>query len=330
MIRPTAGEKLEIIRLVEESQLTVRQTLVELDIPSSTFYRWYQRYQDEGLAGLQEGLTAPRRFWNRIPESVRDRVVHLALAYPDKSPRELACFITDHEEYFLSESSVYRILKGFDLVTSPAFKVVSASDHFKNPTKRVNEMWQTDFTQFRLPGWGWYYLSTVLDDYSRYILAWKLSPTMDHTDVEDVLKQALERTGVSQVKVAHRPRLLSDNGPAYLSKDLKDFLAERDMHHIHGAPFHPQTQGKIERWHRSLKNVVNLDVFYFPWDLEAAIAAFVDEYNNRRYHESLNNMTPADVFFGRAPAIQTRREEIKLKTLHQRREQNLLLTVSLA
>jgi putative transposase len=170
----------------------------------------------------------------------------------------------------------------------------------------------------------------VLDDYSRYILAWKLSPTMDHTDVEDVLKQALERTGVSQVKVTHRPRLLSDNGPAYLSKDLKDFLAERDMHHIHGAPFHPQTQGKIERWHRSLKNVVNLDVFYFPWDLEAAIAAFVDEYNNRRYHESLNNMTPADVFFGRAAAIQSRREEIKLKTLHQRREQNLLLAVSLA
>ena len=191
MIRPTAGEKLEIIRLVEESQLTVRQTLVELDIPSSTFYRWYQRYLEAGLAGLQEGLTAPRRFWNRIPESVRDRVVHLALAYPDKSPRELACFITDHEEYFLSESSVYRILKGFDLVTSPAFQVVSASDHFKNPTTHVNEMWQTDFTQFRLLGWGWYYLSTVLDDYSRYILAWKLSPTMDHTDVEDVLKQAL-------------------------------------------------------------------------------------------------------------------------------------------
>lgn len=328
MIRPTAAEKLEIIRLVEESQLPAKQTLEELDIPRSTFYRWYERYEIAGLVGLQEGRTAPHQFWNRIPESVRDRVVHLALAYPEKSSRQLAWFITDHEGYFLSESSVYRILKRFDLITSPAFSVVSASDHFKNPTRHVNEMWQTDFTQFRLLGWGWYYLTTVLDDYSRYVIAWKLSASMDHTDVEDILKLALERTGISQVKVAHRPRLLSDNGPAYLSKDLKAFLTEREMQHIHGAPFHPQTQGKIERWHRSLKNVVNLEVFYFPWDLQAAIAAFVDDYNQRRYHESLNNMTPADVFFGRADSIRVRREEIKLKTLQQRREQNLLFTVS--
>ena len=327
MIRPTASEKLEIIRLVEDSELSVKQTLEELDIPRSTFYRWYQRYQIADVAGLGEETKAPHQFWNRIPESVRDRVVHLALTYPEKSPRQLAWFMTDTESYFIWESSVYRILKRFDLITSPVFTLVSASKRFKNPTKRVNEMWQTDFTQFHIPGWGWYYLSTVLDDYSRYIIAWKLSPTMGHTDVEDTLKVAIELTGVKSIKVKHRPRLLSDNGPAYLSGELRAFMKEHKMRHIHGSPFHPQTQGKIERWHRSLKNVVNLDIFYFPWDLEAAVAQFVDDYNHRRFHESLDNLTPADVFFGRAAAILSRREEIKLATLQLRREQNLLLTV---
>ena len=327
MIRPTASEKLEIIRLVEDSELSVKQTLDELDIPRSTFYRWYQRYQNERLDGLHDRAKAPHQFWNRIPERVRDRVVHLALTYPEKSPRQLAWLMTDTEAYFISESSVYRILKRFDLITSPVFTLVSASKRFKNPTKRVNEMWQTDFTQFHIPGWGWYYLSTVLDDFSRYIIAWKLSPTMGHSDVEDTLKIAVECTGVKDIKVKHRPRLLSDNGPAYLSKELAAFMDEHKMRHIHGAPFHPQTQGKIERWHRSLKNVVNLDVFYFPWELQAAIAQFVEDYNHRRYHESLDNLTPADVFFGRAPAILSRREEIKLATFQQRRQQNLLLTV---
>jgi transposase InsO family protein len=327
MIRCSATEKMEIIRLVEESELPVKQTLEELDIARSTFYRWYARYQITGPLGLEDEPTAPHQFWNRIPDQVRDRVVHLALVYPEKSPRQLAWLMTDTEGYFISESSVYRILKGFDLIASPAFTVVSASDRFKNPTKRVNEMWQTDFTQFQIPGWGWYYLSSILDDFSRYIIAWKLAPTMGHADVQDTLNLAMEQTGVRKVKVAHRPRLLSDNGPAYLSKELKAFLDEHEVHHIHGSPFHPQTQGKIERWHRSLKNVVNLEVFYFPWELEKAITQFVEDYNSRRYHEALDNLTPADVFFGRAANILSRREEIKLATLQLRREQNLLLSV---
>jgi transposase InsO family protein len=101
----------------------------------------------------------------------------------DLSPRELACRYTDEKRYFVSESSVYRILKAADLITSPAYILMSASDAFKDPTRRVHEMWQTDFTYFRIINWGWYYLSTVLDDFSRYIIAWKLSPTMGASDV---------------------------------------------------------------------------------------------------------------------------------------------------
>jgi putative transposase len=150
---------------------------------------------------------------------VRDQVVQIALARPELSPRELAWHITDTEGYFISESSVYRILKAFDLITSPAFVLVKAADRFQHPTERVNELWQTDFSQFKVVGWGYYYLSTVLDDFSRYIIAWKLTTGMSHTDAEDTLDLAIAATGVKQVAVQHRPRLLSDNGCTYCQRD---------------------------------------------------------------------------------------------------------------
>ena len=184
-------------------------------------------------------------------------MVQIALQHPELSPRELAWQITDTQGYFISESSVYRILKAFDLITSPAFVLVKAADTFKHPTKRVNELWQTDFSQFKVVGWGYYYLSTVLDDFSRYIIAWKLTTGMSHTDVEDTLDLALATTGGQQIAVKHRPRLLSDHGSAYISGDLADYLAQQGIRHTRGAPYHPQTQGKIERYHRSINGETN-------------------------------------------------------------------------
>lgn len=222
-MRHSQIEKQEIIHLVEHSQLSVRKTLEELNVPASTFYRWYRKYEEDGVDGLIDRNPSPRQFWNRIPEAVRKQVVDLALDHPDHSSRQIAWLFTDQQGYFISESSVFRILKRFDLVESPAFRVLSAADKFVHPTKRVNELWQTDFTYFKILNWGWYYLSTVLDDYSRYILAWKLFPTMSANDVQVTLQIALDKTGLDQVLVEHRPRLLSDNGSCYLSKDLKDF-----------------------------------------------------------------------------------------------------------
>ena len=127
-------------------------------------------------------------------------------------------------DYFISESSVYRILKAYDLVTSPVYTVISAKDKFKHPTTRINQLWQTDFSYLKVIDWGWYYLSTVMDDYSRYILAWRLCRTMMAKDVKKTLDMAIEWTGVEHVHVVHRPRLLSDNGSAYVSKELKHYL----------------------------------------------------------------------------------------------------------
>ena len=137
----------------------------------------------------------PRRVWNRIPEDVRDRIVELALNRPELSPRELAVTFTDAESYFVSEASVYRLLKAHDLITSPAFIVIKAADEFKDKTTAPNQLWQTDFTYLKVIGWGWFYLSTILDDFSRYIIAWKLCTTMKAEDVTDTLNLALAASG---------------------------------------------------------------------------------------------------------------------------------------
>jgi transposase InsO family protein len=319
----SASEKLEVIRMVEESNLSVKKTLEEIGVSRSSFYRWYDLYLSGGLDALESESKAPKQFWNKLPESVKEQCIDIALQYPEKTPRELAWHITDEHRYYISESSVYRLLKQYDLITSPAYILMKAGDKFQNPTQCVNELWQTDFTYFRIVGWGWYYLSSVLDDYSRYIISWKLTQTMSADDVKLTLDDAIATTGVNSVKVKHKPRLLSDNGPCYLSSELKDYLKKHEMKHSRGAPYHPQTQGKIERYHRTMKNVVKLENYYYPWDLEKALGSFIDYYNNERYHEALDNVTPADVFFGRHHEILSQRQVIKLETLKKRRAENL-------
>ena len=322
-MRYPASEKIEIIRLVEQSHLPVRRTLEMIGIPRATFYRWYDLYQTGGPEALEDRSPRPGRVWNRIPDPIRDKLVHLALEQPELSPRELAVRFTDTESYFVSEASVYRLLKAHDLITSPAFIVITAADEFKDKTTAPNQLWQTDFTYLKVSGWGWFYLSTVLDDFSRTIVAWKLCTTMAASDVTDTLNLALQASGLEQVAVVHRPRLLSDNGPCYVSGELAQWLERERMRHTRGAPFHPMTQGKIERWHQTLKNRILLENYYLPGDLEAEIAAFVDHYNTRRYHESLNNLVPADVYTGRGDAIRIERERIKRQTLLHRRLQHI-------
>jgi putative transposase len=319
-MRYSASEKYEIIRLVEESSLPIRITLRQLDIHKSTFYNWLHRYQEHGVDGLEDRKPTPTLAWNQIPDDHRHAIIDLALDKPALSPREIAVSYTDDQSYFVSESTVYRLLKAQDLITSPAYILMQASDKFQNPTIRVNEMWQTDFTYFKIIGWGWYYLSTVLDDYSRFIVAWRLCTSMSASDVQDTLDDAISFTGLDQVKIKHKPRLLSDNGPCYISGELADYLQENGMAHTRGRPYHPQTQGKIERWHRSMKNQILLNHYYLPSELQEQLQHFVSYYNHDRYHESLDNLTPADVFYGRGQTILDQRERIKLNTLAMRRK----------
>jgi len=322
------SEKMEIIQLVEESPVGIKQTLAELNINRSTFYKWYKRYQEGGYEALVNRYRPPKQFWNAIPPGEKKRVVETALEHPEKSPRELAWYITDTGGYYVSESTVYRILKAHNLLTSPAYTVISARDKFPEPTREVNELWQTDFTWFKIVHWGWYYLSSILDDYSRYILSWRLCKGMGAEEVTQTLDDAIEFAGIRHAKVLNRPRLLSDNGSCYISKALSEYLEEEGIGHTRGKPYHPMTQGKIERFHRSLKNILLLEHYYSPSELEEQIRLFVEYYNNRRYHESLNNVTPADVYYGRDREILRRRARIKEMTMVSRRQRQYSLTLA--
>ena len=322
-MRYSASDKTEIIRLVEQSPWPARRTLEKLGIPRSSFYRWYDRYQRGGPEVLADRPSRPDRIWNRIPEAVRCQIVDLALDQPELSPRELAVRFTDEEKYFVSEASVYRLLKAHDLITSPAYIVIKAAETFKDKTTAPNQLWQTDFTYLKITGWGWYYLSTVLDDFSRFIVAWKLCATMKAQDVTATLDLALAASGLDQMNVVHRPRLLSDNGSSYVASDLADWLNKQNIEHVHGAPYHPQTQGKIERWHQTLKNRILLgDITTYPAISKRQVAAFVEHDNHARYHEGLGNLTPADVYFRRAETILLERERIKRQTIANRRLQH--------
>ncbi|MDC3309752.1 IS3 family transposase, partial [bacterium] len=314
--------KLEIIRTVEGSHLPTKQTLDMLGIPRSTFYRWYDLYLEDGLDGLSDKSPSPKSVWNRIPDDHRDDLIEFALEHEALTSRELAVKYTDEKRYYVSESSAYRILKEADLITAPDYVVIKAAEEFKDKTTAINQMWQTDFTYFKIIGWGWYYLSTILDDYSRYIIAWKLCSTMRASDVTETIELALAASGCDQAVVQHKPRLLSDNGSCYISGELAEWMQKQEMEHIRGAPFHPQTQGKIERWHQTMKNRILLENYYLPGNLEQQIGVFVDHYNNHRYHESLNNVTPADVYFGRDKDILREREKIKKQTIQYRRLQH--------
>jgi len=319
-------EKYEIIRLVEGSDLGVVRTLGQLKINKSTFYNWYSQYLQYGYDGLARKKVKRNTTWNRISDADRDKVVEIALEKPELSSRELAWHITDNYHYYISESSVYRILKANGLVTTPAFRVMSAADSFYDKTTAINQMWQTDFTYFKILGWGWYYLSTILDDFSRYIIHWELCSTMKAEDVVQTVEKALQLTGLTQ---NNAPKLLSDNGSAYISNDLAQYLDDRHIRHIRGRPLHPQTQGKIERYHRSMKNIVKLDNYYSPDQLKMKMKEFVHYYNHQRYHESLQNLTPADVYFGRAQRQLNYRKIVKLKTLNDRKKINQKIQLNL-
>jgi putative transposase len=308
----SAGDKAIILAQVEKQPRGKRQALMTLGIPKSSYYRWRRGQHDSGNR---------RRPWNRITPEEEDRILAVAREFPDLSSRQLSTWITDNEGFAVSESTVYRILRREGLVKRQETQLTAAKEyHIK--TTRPHQMWATDASYFRVVGWGYYYLVTVMDDYSRFILAWKLQKDMSASSLIEVVQEAVDATGMTNVPVEDRTRLLSDNGAGYVSRTFRDYLRLVGIGHILAAPYHPQTNGKVERYQQSLKREVNQLPYELPSHLEQAIADFVDYYNYRRYHKALGNVTPADVLYGRRDEILQRRKEVQIQTINRRREYN--------
>ena len=257
----------------------------------------------------------PDRVWNRIPEEVRERIIGLALEEPDLSPRELAVRFTDTEKYFVSEASAYRLLKAHDLIASPAYIVIKAAEEFQDKTTAPNQLWQTDFTYLKVIGWGWLYLSTVLDDFSRYIIAWKLCTTMRSEDVTATLEMALEASGCDRAKVALRPRLLSDNGPSYIAGDLAKWLKDQGIGHVRGAPFHPRPRARSSAGIRRSRTGSCWRTTICPAISKPKSPPSSPTTTTCDTTRAIDNLTPADVYFGRGQTILLERERIKRQTI---------------
>jgi len=299
---------------------------MELKVPPATYYRWRRRHADRGLEGLVDLPSQAKRVWNRLQEEEREFIVWYALEHSSLSPREVAASLVDRERRFVSESTVYRILRQAGLLKPPEVQGFPAEKEYRVKTTGPNQLWHTDASYFFVAGWGYYFLISVLGDYSRMVLAWKVQPSMASTCIIEVVQDAVEFTGMPTVPVEPGPALLTDNGPGFLSRALDEFLKMRAMRHIVAAPYHPQTNGKLERYHRTAKASVNLFVYSSPEALSEAMGEFVRHYNHERYHEALGNITPADVYYGWRDAILARRKEVRQQSIASRKAANLAIT----
>lgn len=316
-----AEEKHRLLEAVKGSGLPTRDALRTLDVPKATYYRWKKKQAQNGMLGLTDKPSIPRRPWNKLLDQERDIVLNTALKKLELSSRELAFFITDSQGFSVSEKSVYRILKKHGLIETIESKTFPAKHEYHTKTTRVNEQWQTDATYLFIVDWGWWYLISVLDDYSRKIMAWRLQKSMKAEDFSEVVELAYRKAEI-KAEDEIKPRLVTDRGPALISEDFNGYLKEKGIHHILASPYHPQTNGKIERYHRSMKERVLLNVYDAPTKLKVEIGKYISHHNKRRYHEALGNVSPDDVYYGRRDRILEARSKLKIETLRRRKIKN--------
>lgn len=314
-----ADAKLTLLLAVEDSGFKIKEALKLLEISSSTYYHWKKNYNKYGVKGLSDKKSGPKVQWNSLLEDEKEKVLELARDKPELSSREISYTLTDSEEFSVSESSVYRVLRDEGLIRDQEIVSFPAKSEYEYKPERVNEQWQTDATYLFVVGYGWFYLISVLDDFSRKILAWEICSTNKGLDFVRVIELACKN---AKVNPEDMPKLVSDRGPALVSDDLNEYLDEVGIYHIYAAAYHPQTNGKIERWHKSLKTNVYVHDYNKLDELKKSVGTFISYYNKNRYHESLGNVTPDDVFYGRRDEIVKARSEKKIITMEHRKEVN--------
>ena len=205
--RMSRNQKMEIIRSVESSGLSISDGLAKFDIARSTYYRWKRKLRSQGIKGLVDDKPYRARTWNQLLPYQVDKILEYATFNPEYSNREISLYITDNENFSVSEPTVYRRLKERGLIPEPKIKRFPAADEYHRKTTAINQLWQIDATYLKVDRWGWFYLISVLDDYSRKILAWKLCTSMKAEDFSNVVELACEVTGMNDVPVNNRTKL---------------------------------------------------------------------------------------------------------------------------
>lgn len=301
-------QRQQAIREIEDSGLPRRRACRAMGVPHSTYYRW-----KKPRCPRQRGPS-----WNALSPEERQHVLKKSQQWPELSSREIAFKITDSGLFSVSESTVYRILKAAGKIPRRPEDPRPAAKEYTEKPQQVHDQWQADFTDFFIPAWGRYHDGGVLDDRSRFLLHHDLRAYEKAKDAIEVFEGAVSFAKQTHGYVARR--VVTDNGKCFEAGDTRDYLSTEDIRSIFARSHHPQTLGKLERLHRTMKECVNLHVYDNPWQVARAIDGFYCYYNHERYHEALGNVTPADVYFGRAEAILRHRTQIKAQTMQRRRK----------
>jgi len=290
----------------DRAEIPVHRFIRWLGIAQSKFHDWQRRY---GLANDHNGLV-PRDWWLEVWEKAA--IIAFEAQHPLEGYRRLAFMMLDADVVAVSPSSVYRVLRDAGLLNRHNCKSSLKGTGFVQPT-RPHEHWHVDVAYINVAG-TFFFLCTLLDGDSRYIVHWEIRPTMNEADIEMIIQRARERFP------GERPRIISDNGPQFVARDFKEFIRICGMTHVRTAPYYPQSNGKLERWHRSVKSeCIRPGV---PLSLEDAVRLVTDyvrRYNEVRLHSAIGYVTPADKLAGREQAIFAARDR-KLEAARERRQ----------
>ena len=290
----------------DKTEIAAADFIMRIGIARSKYYNWKERY---GKVNEHNGLV-PRDFW--LTGFERRAIVDYYKNHPLEGYRRLCYMMMDDDIVAVSPSSVYRVLTKAGLLKRFNGKPSKKGTGFIQPLE-PHEHWHIDISYINICG-TFYYLCSVLDGFSRYIVHWEIRESMTERDVEIILQRAREKFPDA------KPRIISDNGPQFISKDFKEFVRISGMTHVKTSPYYPQSNGKLERYHKTIKGTcIRVNT---PLSLDDAIrlvTVFVDRYNNRRLHSAIGYITPNDKLQGRAEMILAARDA-KLDAARQARK----------
>lgn len=291
-----------------QCELPVSRLVSWIGIGSSKYFDWARRY---GLAN-EHNAAIPRDWW--IEDWEREAIIAYHDAHPTEGYRRLAFMMIDEAVVAVSPSTVYRVLSTAGRMGKRSARTSSKGKGFAQPSKPHGH-WHVDISHINLHG-TFYYLCSVLDGYSRVIVHWELRESMKEADVETILLRAKESVpGVS-------PRVISDNGPQFIAKDFKEFIRVSGMTHVRTSPYYPQSNGKIERWHKSLKTECIRPMTPLTVDdARRVVGRYVEYYNNVRLHSAIGYVTPADRMSGKDTEVLAERDR-RLESARAVRAQN--------
>jgi len=279
----------------DKTEIAAGDFIQRIGIVRSKYYDWQKRYGKVN----EHNAWIPRDFW--LTDCERQAIINYHYDNPLEGYRRLCYMMIDADIVAVSPSSTYRVLANAGLLNKFNGKKSKKGTGFVQPLK-AHEHWHIDISYINICG-TFYYMCSVLDGFSRYIVHWEIREAMKESDVEIILQRAREKFPDA------RPRIISDNGPQFISKDFKEFIRVSSMTHVKTSPYYPQSNGKLERYHRTIKSTcIRVNTPLSLDDCQRLVTDFVDRYNNTRLHSAIGYITPADKLQGRAEAILAQRE----------------------